>query len=133
MVRILLLVLVISLLSVNGSGAQRIKYVETIALTKKVIIKGPFMTPKLIDDWTEDIPYGFSPDKDKSDLHDFKQFDTETNPDHEKEYPYPLQWPSRNGEQFIPLAKPEDKKPKYIPIEPIGANYKLIQTFFTKR
>jgi hypothetical protein len=57
------------------------------------------------------------------DFHEFKTY-------HELDaFPWPLEWPSsfENGEQFIPLAKPEDKKPKFIPIEPLEAAYKFLQ------
>jgi hypothetical protein len=139
MVRIVLLVLLICLFSFYGSGEQRIKPGETIVFAENVIIKGPFITPKIVSkeefqenlgyQWRDEVPYKLDiPYKGKLNFKDFHEF----NVDPSRVYPWPLEWPSsfENGEQFIPLAKPEDKKPKYIPIEPLEAKYKFLHGCF---
>jgi len=124
-VRIVLLVPLVCLLSVYVTGEQRVVPGETIVLAENIIIEGPFIAPKLVSkeefqerfgfDWTNEVPY---------------QIDIPYKTYHELDaFPWSLEWPSRheNGEQFIPLAKPEDKKPKFIPIEPLEAAYKFLQ------
>jgi hypothetical protein len=147
MVRIMLLVLLICLFSVYGSGEQSIKPGETIVFAENVIIKGPFITPKLVSkeefektlgyQWRDEVPYKLDiPYKGKLNFKDFHEFKTYHELDvflkQGGEYPWPLVWPSsfENGEQFIPLAKPEDKKPKFIPIEPLEAKYKFLRGCF---
>jgi hypothetical protein len=136
--KLMVLIPLIFILSIYASFEQKILPTETVALAENVIVKGPFITPKLVSkeefsknsayEWTDEVPFNWDiPSRNKLDSKTYHDFKRESS----KDIPWPLEWPSRyengGGEQFIPLAKPEDTQPKYIPIEPMEKKHKFLK------